>query len=294
MRRRFRARGALITGIILLLVAAAFYFSPEKVSLYHGKPIVFWIRQYGAPASTEQQSVAENILRQIGTNGLPAILQELQQPDQPGTQNLMRWIRRWLPWRIYYIDPYIRREQAKATLVLLRTNMGERVLLELMGHTNRSVRAAAGYATSQLTQGRQILLDAFESTNPWVQVTAARNIKWAGFCPIAAFTPLTQHILATNAELRSDAAGCLPEYLNVYTGFPRRALSNVLLALRDARPEVRKIAAVALGSTKIRQSLAMQALTNALNDTDKSVRDAASSALQRLNSLSTPDTQNTK
>ncbi len=252
--RRFCTIGLLVA---VGLCGAIVFFSQVRSTQpqYQGKPLAWWIQERGGSRSAVQIQSAEEALLQMGTNGLPFILRELQTRDNRATDWLVQLLRRTRLFRIQSTPPSVRRYHAEMALTIIGRKIGKQSLVALMAHRDVHVREAAAQALAwfPIPEGQKALVAALDDENKCVRAAAAKALRLGGYFPFEAIIPLSKCLNDSNADLQSCAAETLSEYCRMYHGgIPKTAITNLLSSLSCSNATVRRYVAAALSNAQFR------------------------------------------
>ena len=258
-------QGILIFGFALALVMAAavslvFWDFVPKEPVHEGRSLTAWMSDLSSAVFlAEQTRRAEDAIRQIGINALPAILNELRVPDDSA---LMRTVhekykysplaRKGSPVRLAHREAVVRRMQAAHALRVLAQPLGITTLTRLLNDSNPHAQEAAAKAlVSGFTiDGVEVLLDALGSEGVQVRLAALHGLLEASYIP-QKIRPLIQCLADPNPEVRRRAAACLRQFSPVYRDLKIPGLIEGLeRAAEDVDPSVRVAAKQALAEIR--------------------------------------------
>lgn len=160
---------------------------------------------------------------------------------------------------------------------------GAPVLVGAVGDDNEEVRLQAGKALARITRPTKSVLDGLcqllEDSNLSVQVQAAETLAQLGEAACATGPGLLRAAQSGEADLRVAALRAIAQIL------PPEGADAFQKGLRDARPEVRKVAAAGLVRLAEAPAEAGPELLEALHDPEPTVRCDVARVLARFDPL---------
>lgn len=236
-------------------------FGPREPT-YHGRQLNAWISDLASEVSLAQQTKrAEDAIRQIGTNGLSRILDELRVPDDSALVKAAHekfssspLARKELAIRLPHRKAAIRRMQAGHALRVLAQPLGLNTLTNLLNDSNPHVQRAVALAlvTGFTIEGVEALMDALESESVQVRLAALHGLHEAGYIP-QKIAPLIKCLADRSPEVRRSAASCLRQFSPVYRDKEIPGLIEGLeTAAQDPEPSVHALARQALAGIRPR------------------------------------------
>jgi hypothetical protein len=250
----------LILGSVLaLVILSILVFSSSfglKEPVHEGRRLSAWISDLSSAVFlAEQTRRAEEAIKQIGTNGLPVILDELRVPDDSAFVRTVHekykyspLARKESPVRLPHREAGVRRMQAAHALRVLAQPLGLSTLTNLLNDSNPQVqKAVAESLVSGFTiEGVEALMYALGSESVQVRLAALHGLPGAGYIP-QKIAPLIQCLADPNPEVRMRAASCLRQFSPVYRDIKIPGLIEGLeTAAEDVDPAVRAAAQQAL------------------------------------------------
>lgn len=237
---------------ILLLTWS--FGSDEPV--YKGKRLTAWISDLSnAVILARQSKSAEEAIKQIGTNALPVILDELRVPDDSAFVKAVHvkykyspFARTSSPVRLPHREAEVRRTQAAYALRILAPSLGLSTLTNLLHDPNSQVQKAAAEALVNgfIIEGVEVLMHALGSDSVRVRLAALQGLLGAGYAP-QEIAPLIRCLGDPDPAMRTGAASWLAHFGSNYGHFKVPGLIEGLdTAARDNDPSVRAAAQRAL------------------------------------------------
>lgn len=257
-------RHLLILGSALALLIATIFllwsdFGPKE-PIHGGRPLTAWISELSSAVFlAEQTRRAEDAIKQIGTNALPVILDELRVPDDSALVRTVHEKYKYSPLarkgslvQLRHREATVRRMQAAQALRVLAQPLGLTTLTNLLYDPNPHVQEAAAEAlVAEFTiEGVEALMDALGSKSVQVRLAALHGLPGAGYIP-QEIAPLIRCLAEPNPQVRLRAALCLRQFGPVYRDLKIPGLIEGLeTAAGDVDPSVRAEAQQALAGIR--------------------------------------------
>ncbi len=218
--------------------------SGPREPVYEGKPLSLWLENHTASSSANPPYGSRgwlkvnDVLRQIGTNGIPTLLRMIAAKDPPKpVLKLIEFARtrqRLIPIRYHYATQ--RNEEARYAFELLRTNAAGAVpgLIRIyqagVSASSRSCAAQAlGYIGHPAQAALPVLLKDFTNSDWRVRFDAVTAVSRIRGDPDVLIPAFTRALKDPRWEVRANAASGL--YL--FYGRARSAVPDLLTALND-------------------------------------------------------------
>jgi HEAT repeat protein len=271
---------AVVAGVALGLA------SHDQEPSYNGRSLSDWLVALTDHSPEGEPEVAEEAIRQIGTNAIPFLVRYsgytpslLRLGSTAAISRLGHWLGR--DWG----EPWNRREArgtgAMEALGILGPAAATAIpeLTRLMNSSGDFERARhATFALGHI--GRQALPPLMTVlTNPQspLRGCAALSLSLLGTNALPAVPILIEYLQAT-----TDLALCATTSLGKLQQEPHLVVPALINTLQDSRPEIRCAAARALGQFGDQARPAQPALVNLLSDTDEGTRYAVTNALRAI------------
>jgi HEAT repeat protein len=257
-------RPLLILGstLALLTVAVCLIWSDfgPKEPIHGGRPLTAWISELSTEVFlADQTRRAEDAIRQIGTNALPVILEELRVPDDSALARTVHEKYKHSPLarkgslvQMPHREAAVRRMQAAQALRVLAEPLGLMSLTNLLHDPNPHVQEAAAEALVHgfTIEGVEALMEALGSENVQVRLAALHGLPRAGYIP-QEIASLLRCLAEPNPQMRMRAALCLQQFSPVYRDLKIPGLIEGLeRAADDVDPSVRATAQQALAGIR--------------------------------------------
>jgi HEAT repeats len=303
MRRPSPTTLWLLAGSALLAATLAVLALREAEPVYQGKPMRAWIRAAYDKGYLDTNAI--HAVRQIGTNGLPWLLTELDCRDGWLKRRLYSALDRFGVRPSRFMRERQRQDQAMKGFEILRRKSTPAVpaVVERLKQADSAWRAASvliriigdepkdnpnfppsladGEADPLPLIRQQVVLAARQAmTNPTPDVRRAGALILT-YCPFAAESA----VAALIHGLRDSDEGVSlqsAEGLGQITLQPVAAIPPLIEALSDPRFSVRRMAASSLGQYRRQAKTAVPYLLKARSDTSAPVRMAANRSLEMI------------
>ncbi len=251
-------------GIVTFAGALVWVVFPREPS-WHDRSLSSWLKDFDTVRPAASQAAADDALRHIGANALPALLSILRSHDSRLYRALLD---------VVHDQPFIELHLTSAPERHWRAVRAFQALgpiakpalpsLVRMLDDPRTTDNAAFAIAGLRPEGVVALTAALTNQHTWVRRRAAATLGLAGLGRFDTHSPP-----ASLSELRADAKISVPALLN---------------SLRDQDVYVRARAAIALGLIGQEAETVVPALIDCLADSDASgrVRSAAAKALGRF------------
>ena len=312
--------------IIIAFLFFAFFtaliwlFLPAGPS-YQGKPLRYWLAFYTlyVPGSSpEHQDQVDEAVREIGTNGIPTLLEMLQEKDPPPSKVRWRailWILRIIPQpqpasrhhlqaarafqvlgadasnavpalvQIYHrkISPSSQQQTLEALRGIGPSALATAAPVLLDGLTNSST-STAGFAISEMHGQSEVfvpaLINALKDPNDFVRSSAARTLAKYGPAAKPAVPALIPLLNDPDWNVHRFAADALKKI------DPEAAVPALINALKDSNVYVRSDAAWGLAAYGPAAKTAVPVLVDLYkNDPDPAVRADVAYVLKKIDSV---------
>jgi hypothetical protein len=285
--------------IILLVVSAAVIIACgwlvvwSRGPTYAGRPIRTWIMEADGDPREVRVAAAESVIRKMGTNAWPAIFKMLHVRDSQFRLNALEWANDHLRTH-FNTRPDQREPDAAVHAIECLAPEARRVALPelnrlLQGHETCGSAAAAFAVVGP--EGVPYLNQALTNADFFVQTSAAAAFSSGGtnFGPTAemAVTNLIKNLGGTNELVRrfsSDALVTIGKKPEIIVPALLQRSSN--LRTRGDVSSIFEAARLFRGISKFGTNAqsAVPILTAALEDPNPRIREAATNALQKINS----------
>lgn len=292
------ALSALLAATLTLLALR------DREPTYQGKTFRVWVRGiYNSPNLADTNALFA--IRQIGTNGLPWLLLELDCRDNGLKRRLYRVLNRWGMRPASFISDVDRqnwasvgfrvlgRQAAPAVPALVERLqrpdspwLAANILIQMIGDEPRydpyrPLPLPSGEPDPLPAIRQQVVLAALQAmTNPVPDVRMV-GASMLTYCPFAAelCVPALLRGLKDGEEgvRRQSAVG-----LGQMTQQPVASIPPLIEALSDPRPSVRQMAATSLGRYHRQAKTAVPYLLKARSDPSPSVRLSANKSLEMI------------
>ena len=247
-----KLRPHLLLPVVLAGLLAGFIYFTFRSNEPHadGQPLSYWLRELETspdPGSDQWQRAAR-VVRQIGTNGIPALLAMLQTPDSKWKSDAIGWLQETADLDLTEALGSVRSRRAATGFRLLgRSAIGALPsLTALATDTDPHIAAQALAALGEIGGAEMLptLLTVLSNGNPAVRLQAAAavgSLRGQGGPAVPALAAL---LTDPDSNLQATAARALGEIgLNGPCAVP--ALTR---ALTDSNFTVRISAAMSLGA----------------------------------------------
>lgn len=222
-RSSCRLLWALSASAVALVIALVWFYASQatRQPVYRGKTLVFWLRTY-APSSKAQRNSpewkeADNAVRQIGTNGIPVLLQMLRARDSRLKLGLIALAQKQHFIKINFVPAEeVNVEASRAFIVLADTAKDAVPVLMRMYNENIS------------TESQRAILD---------------GLAWIGPSAKPAMSLLLGAVTNSDARIRANALWALGEI----HAEPELCVPKLVGGLSDSNGWARVCAAHALG-----------------------------------------------
>ena len=265
-----------LTGAALLAIVMALLFidSGAPDPRYQNKPLSGWLRDLGG-GNRAQRTWAEDAIRNIGTNALPLLLNELRAQDLLGWQV---W-HRILPRKAYTVaaDRCIAADRALQVLGP-EAEAALPALLQIAADPrcgdDRPRRALAAIGPRAVAP----MISALTNSNERVRSCAALVLRSIGPSARDAAPALLRSLRDPDARVRAHAAGGLSRI----GADPEIAIPALIERLSDTDSYVRFCAVMSLGEFGEQATSAVPALQSLESDQSPKVRQQALDAVRRI------------
>jgi HEAT repeat protein len=282
LRTLFKGRLLRLAGLVLFAAVVATLCLSVLLGPFHeGHRLSYWVRELNCD-DTARSEIAAQALRRIGTNALPSLVAMIGQRESPMTE-LPREFSTELS-EMGLPVPRPSETQVNAVNAFRVLGPGARpaipALLQL-ANQETSVWAAALALIHIGPEGPRVLYQALTNESRMVRLEILTQVDPVNIPARTAASTLVRCLADVDPEVRTMAAiqlgrlGRLPE-----VGVP--ALAKLMT---DDVPDCRSSAARALAGFGLGAARAESHLTEALDDADAEVRQAASYTLKRLRML---------
>jgi HEAT repeat protein len=230
--------------------------------VYQGKGLRAWLHEY-RPGRAAVALRAEKAIRQIGTNGIPTLLDMLRKKDSPLASKLIRFWHLHIE-RVSYLPNWVRGPAWSR-------NSAETVNCE----------GAYGFAIlgADAQQAVPALIDICErSISPCSESAARGALVSIGPAARQAIPLFLPDVVSPNWSLRL----CAVSALRTFQVEPSVLMPVFAKSLKDADPFVRRNAAEGLGNLGAEARQTVPALAHLLSDPEGVVRSAATNALKAI------------
>ncbi|PYK97465.1 MAG: hypothetical protein DME19_16230 [Verrucomicrobia bacterium] len=239
---------AVVALLAVLIMGTAFLALRPREPVYQGKPLSEWIDRLGV-GTDEQIQVAEEAVRRIGTNGLPALIRMIDSEDS------------WLKKKIMQLA----QKQSLLSVPLVSGRIDQFRAVNAFHVLGAEAKPASSDLLKLVENGpdpvRSYALSALADVGP-----DARAVPTLVCC-------LKDHTRADYTRFKAAIA------LGTMRSKAEIAIPELLAALRDRNDDVRCHAAWALAQINRESNEVVPALTELLNDADSRVRNRAAVSL---------------
>lgn len=250
---KFWLKSALLVVVVGILLAWAWVPSRPEEPVYQGKPLGEWLRIYNeSHDGSEVEKQAEAAIRNIGTNGIPALFRMIRTSESGFRTMLKGWVGRRSLFKFNLPDAEDIREMAVFGFKALGENAKGAVpeLLTLLKKTGS-------------TNGREEIIDALGAIGPSAQAAVPALLAIAS----DAKDPERYEAIRALGVIRSSADSVVPFLTS---------------CLRDPEASIRWTAASALCNFGDSAQSSVPTLIPLLADPSEIVRNEATNALKRI------------
>jgi hypothetical protein len=267
-----RKRVQIALAVLLVGVVAFQILRPqEREPVYQGKALRVWLREYagwdtGPKEWAQAKTRAEDAVRHIGTNAIPALLRMVQKMESPRMSRLIDLWDQHIANR-NHLPAWIRHPRWYKNQARYRNMEGE-IGFKILG-------ADAQEAVPEL-------LFIYESTLSMDSVTAMNSRVAISRSLIDIGPPAIPYFLrwagGTNEDKRLTAVHALSQI----HGEPSVVVPVLVKFLSHANPLVRTEVTEGLGNFGTNAQSALPALVQSLTDSNRLVRNAATNAFKQI------------
>jgi hypothetical protein len=250
---RKRVHFALAVLLVILAGGSTWQGLREREPVYQGKRLSFWLESvYKAVGNQDGVDRAEQAIRHIGTNALPALIEGLHARYTPLKQTMVEWVQKQKLVHFSFKSAYQRRFEA------------------ILGY-----EALGPLASAQVPS----LMDTLTNDpSPDVRQDAAQALAAIGPEARLAASALFHAAKDTNNGVRNRAFIALGRI----RPDPHLTVPVLVAGLDDPNPTARGNAAIALGRYGPEARQAIPALIRMLSDPHQHVRDLATNSLKQI------------
>lgn len=238
-------RIGIVTGLLAAGAVGALLWraSGPREPVFEGRPLTSWLDHHVAssaaspPYGSPGWKKADEVIRHIGTNAIPILLEMIRAKDRPPfVLKLMETARRFALAQMKYRHAMLRHEEAEYAFRMLGTNAVSAVP-ELIRIYEQNISASsqrcAALALGHVGRGAQAalpaLIERFPHTNDDVRFYAVSAVMHIGGEPRVVIPALTTALKDPNVNVRWNALVGLSRF----GGRARPAVPEIMKMLND-------------------------------------------------------------
>ena len=277
-----RRRLGLIVVLGVAITAAAFFALRPREPVYQGKPLSEWIDRLNV-GSDEQIQVAEEAVRHLGTNGLPALIRMIDSEDSWLKTKIMQLAEKQSFLKLPLVSGRIDQFRAVNAFHVLgaEAKPASSDLLKLVENGPDAVRCFALCALADIGPDESAVPTLVNCLNDYTRADytrfkAAFALGAMGPRAEIAIPDLLTALRETNDYVRSHAARALGQIKRK----PDVVVPALIELLSDDHWEARQNAALSLGEFGTNAKAAVPALSRLLDDPQVGI--SASNSLKQI------------
>jgi HEAT repeats len=251
MRKRFRNLLA-VAALAVLGGVAWMVLRPPPDPLYQGKRLTSWLQEYAdAGGLTDQtwQRDADQVVREIGTNAFPVLLNMLQVKDSELTLKVLDLAKRQRFIKLNHVPAQVRNHEAGHAFRILGSNASNAVpaLIKIYrpddsAESQSAILLSLGHIGPAARSAIPLLLQAADSHDDMVRASAVWSLGAIHSEPEIVAPAMTTLLRDPNRTIRFFAAKSLEKFgTNA-----QMATTNLAELLKDSDASTREAARHAL------------------------------------------------
>ena len=280
-----RRRLGLIVVLGVAITAAAFFAPRPREPVCQGKRLSVWLRELdNASLTVDSHNRAVEAVRQIGSNGVPILIEMLHSSDSWLKRKLIELAGKQSWIRFHFTTAKERRCRAFRAIEVLgpAAHAAIPTLMELLNDNDLETWPKAMICLAGIGPEAMLpLIQAMTNATPQVRGRAIIGLGMLS-CNAQAAVPALVQRLESDRDDRVRA--CAANALGLIRKEPQVVVPNLIKNLRDANPTIRAQVALALGMYGAEAKAACSVLVELDRDEDQFVRDAAAKALKEIDS----------
>lgn len=252
--------------LVILVIGVGLYLQRPREVQYQGKPMTRWLDELEAKHPAEKRNSANEAVRQMGTNIVPALLDMLRSAPSYSKRQMA--------------SSMSQTELAHRRAIAGFQALGSAAVPALSRHLlNPGTAGTAAQALSHLgPDAAPALLHAMTNQNAVIRQKVEMGLEATGPAGEVIVPALIRNLKDADSHVRAYAARGLGR-----GGLePEVVVPALIEGLRDPDSEVRAFAAEALGRFGPKANSALPSLVNAAKDKDSHVSRAVFKALAQI------------